>query len=107
MSCKECERLRRKLSPNEDPDFTANYLLVEPLDWLKEQTATRKNGRTKIVMVKAREVYEQAFEEEPTYTQTAIMARTLRALGWEFSKRGGDDVYTMDYKEFVNEYCTR
>lgn len=98
--CKECARLRAKLSPLEDPTFTADFLLVAPIAWMRENIAIRKNSTTKTVNISAAECFEAAFGYEADHHDSMMMGRTLRALGWEFTKQNGYIRYVMDLEEF-------
>lgn len=93
----EVERLRRKLSPNEDPDFTANFLAVLPhvREWLRLQTTHQGKLR-----VNAAEVFEEAFGYRPSVVEARKMGYTLRALGWELTRWNGLTRFTMSIEEF-------
>lgn len=106
MSCQECARLRAKLSPLEDPSFTADYILVEPVGWLKEQTGRRQNG-TPIMIVHAAELFKAAFGHDPDHHDVMMMGRTLKAMGWEQSKHRGITKYIMEKEEFDDLYTKR
>lgn len=104
MECPNCIKLRRKLSPLEDQDFTADFLLMQPVAWMREHTAFRKNSTVQIVSISAAECYEQAFGIAPNINGSMKMGRTLRALGWEPTKQNGLTRYVMDLEEFDNEH---
>jgi hypothetical protein len=103
MECQECARLRAKLSPLEDPSFTADYLLVEPVEWLREQRGSRQNG-TPLIIVHAAELFQEAFGHKPDHQDTMMMGRTLKAMGWEQSKHRGITKYIMTKEEFDATY---
>jgi hypothetical protein len=102
MSCPKCEYYRKKLSPHEDPDFTADYLLVEPREYLRSCVAFRKNSTDKILLVSAGDVFLEAFGEYPDVADVTKMGRTLKALGWEATKRDGYTLYALPLEEFEN-----
>lgn len=104
MSCKECERLRSKLSPFEDKHFTADYLLVEPLEWLSTLPEVSYNGRP-AVAVQLSDLWDQ-FNDAPANTADLTrLGRTLVALGWSRTKRQGDLYFVMEKGEF-DDYRT-
>mgnify|MGYP003424468189 FL=1 len=105
MSCQECARLRAKLSPLEDPSFTADYLLVEPVEWLREQVGRRQNG-VPIMIVHAADLFREAFGHDPDHQDVMMMGRTLKAMGWEQSKHRGITKYIMTKEEFDAIYPT-
>jgi hypothetical protein len=100
MSCPKCEYYRKKLSPHEDADFTADYLLVEPREYLRSCIAFRKNSTDKILLVHASEVFYAAFNFHPDVADVTKMGRTLKALGWEATKRDGYTMYALPLEEF-------
>ena len=104
MSCPQCVKLRKKLSPLEDPSFTADFLLVQPVAWMRENQAVRKNSTVKTVNISAAECFEEAFGYEADHHDAMQMGRTLRALGWEMTKQNGYVRYVMDLEEFDAEH---
>jgi hypothetical protein len=107
MSCPKCDYYRRKLSPLEDPAFTADFLLVQPVAWMRENQAVRKNSTQKLVSISASECFAEAFGYEPDHHDVMQMGRTLRALGWESTKQGGYTRYVKELEEFDSEHFTK
>ena len=106
MSCKECERLRRKLSPKEDPDYTASYRLVEPVEFIREKCCVKRNG-VQMVVVAPKSLFKQAFGYEGNNRELMLLGRSLRALGWEHTKRGGFQFFSMTLEEFNDGYSAQ
>lgn len=104
MSCKECERLRSKLSPFEDKHFTADYLLVEPLEWLSTLPEVSYNGRP-AVAVQLSDLWCEVYDTPPNTADLTRLGRTLVALGWSRTKRQGDLYFVMNKGEF-DDYRT-
>ena len=100
MTCKNCERLQRKLSPLEDKAVTADYLAKEPLEWLGTKSGLR-NGRVHI-MVQLPELYKQTYGCKGSGRALMVLGRTLVALGWERSKRSGLLYFCMEQDEFTD-----
>jgi len=100
MTCPKCEYYRKKLSPHEDADFTADYLLVEPREFISGCVAFRKNSTNKILLVAAYDVFLHAFGFHPDVADVTKMGRTLKALGWEATKRNGFTLYALPIEEF-------
>jgi len=103
VSCPKCAHYRRKLSPHEDVDFTADYLLVEPRAWLLKQVTFRKGSADPVLLVAASDVYYEAFGVPPDVSNVAKLGRTLKALGWEATKRDGYTMYAMSVEEFEDD----
>jgi len=104
MDCPQCVKLRKKLSPLEDPAFTADFLLVQPVAWMRENISVRKNSTVKVVNISAAECFEEAFGYPADHHDSMMMGRTLRALGWEMTKQGGFVRYMMDLEEFNEQH---
>jgi len=104
MSCQECVRLRAKLSPLEDAQFTADYLLVEPVSWIKEHVGRRRTNEP-VYLIEPDQLYMKAFGERGSPNDLAVLGRTLKALGWESSRRHGYVVYLIPKEEY--DYTTR
>lgn len=83
--CEECARLRSRLAPLEDADFTADYILVEPVEWIVLQE-NMKN----MIIVRASELLEVAFGPGVyTKSDVARMGRTLQSMGWLRTAKNG------------------
>lgn len=103
MECNECVRLRRLLSPLEDPDFTANFLLVLPEEWMYDHVG-RFNGEPAIV-VDIDELYFEAFGEPHTTDTIKKLAHSLKALGWHKTFRRGVPYWVISVHDFENSYA--
>lgn len=90
----EVKRLRAKLSPLEDREFTRqlvplmNKALVEDF---------RKGPK---YIVRPQELYENLFGVQGTTRELSILGRSLQALGWVRSAMRGNLVFTMTVEEF-------
>jgi len=87
MSCKECARLRKALSPLEDPEFTAWYLAHEPTQWLGRQRVLRKGVPHLRVSLPA--LWAESFGGDAGPLGLTKLGRTLQALGWSRTKIDG------------------
>jgi len=88
MSCPNCEKLQRLLSPLEDKVFTTRYQLNEPRDWIVRQRVLRMD----IVHVRVSlvELWRMTFPNIPhTPLDLTKLGRTLQALGWSRTKVDG------------------
>jgi len=100
MSCKQCELYRRKLSPLEDRDFTAKYKAKEPRGWLNKQQA--KRGNKLYIQFNLPDLWKATFKADaPNRVALARLGRSLDALGWERTKRGGNLFFRMTVEEFL------
>lgn len=102
MSCQECDRLRAKLSPLEDPDFTAEYRLVEPVEWLRGQELVY--DKAEAVGATLPDIFFMAFSRYGNNSEITKLGRTLLALGWSRTKRNGILYYVMGKEEFEHVY---
>lgn len=95
---KEVERLRHKLSPMEDKEFTAKLaLLMADKDLLQFKTKFRKKD---YIVVTPREVAMLCGlpHELPVYTN---IGRSLQAMCWERSALHGNLIFVMPYDEYL------
>lgn len=100
MSCQECARLRRKISPLEDADFTANYRLVEPVAWYATQ------GKGDKISIRLNDAWSQAFGTRANPHELTVLGRTLEALGWNRTYSNGLLRFTMGKQEYLDVYDT-
>ncbi len=103
-TCKECARLRKKLSPLEDAAFTAEFVAREPtlLEFYVQKTTLRDGALSYIVTL--RPLWLAAFGTDPTPLELTKLGRTLAALGWERTKRNGLQFFCLPVKEFDEVY---
>lgn len=95
---KENAMLRRKLSPLEDPKFTDDLALrLGPLDLAQYK---RKFRKSEYVVLSLSEVARICAlpHDKPTLTN---IARSLQAMCWERSAIGGNLVFVMPLKEYM------
>jgi hypothetical protein len=76
MTCKQCEVLRKALSPMEDSEFTAQFLAAARVGYDQQVRSLR-------------DVWASAFETPPNVFDLTKLGRTLDALGWRRTKRNG------------------
>lgn len=95
----ENARLRRKLSPLEDTDFTAK--LAVRMGALNLSDRVRKFRRGKYVVITPREVAELCGLSTDMPTLTNI-GRSLQAMCWERSALNGNLVFVMSVEEYQN-----
>ena len=101
--CQECKRLRNKLSPLEDHSFTADLLLVFPVEWVKEHVGRRRTNE-EVYVIEPAELYYTAFGERGSPNDLAVLGRSLKALGWEATRRRGYITYLIPKAEFDEQY---
>ena len=104
MACKNCERLRAKLSPMENKAFTEKFKLVEPIAYYKSCTTQRRGEDA--YSVKLSEVYRRAFRKPADNHQLTELGRTLQAIGWERMSKLGATYFVLTAKEFGEIYGT-
>lgn len=102
MSCPNCERLKKKLSPLEDKEFTERYKGLEDRKWMREHLSVR-NGEP-CVMLSLVPLFEHTFEVTPNNYELTMLGRTLVALGFERTYRGGHLFFAMSLEEFDRDY---
>lgn len=109
MTCKECERLRKKLSPLEDPEFTAAYLHAQPVEWLRNECPRMSYGGEEHISVSLPELWEKInpTDAPPSGSDLAKLGRTLQALGWVRTKRSGSLYFVMTPEEFADVHPAR
>jgi len=101
--CKECKRLRNKLSPLEDKSFTEAYQRVEPVEYYRASLHSR-NG-SPYVVIRLCDAWAAAFPKTPyTVLDLTKLGRTFDALGWERTKRNGITHFALKYDEFLEMY---
>lgn len=102
MKCENCERLRKKLSPLEDPEFTAAYLHAQPTEWLRNECPRINYGGEEHIAVSLTELWDRInpTDAPPSSFDLAKLGRTLLALGWVRTKRTGELYFVMTPKEF-------
>ena len=107
MKCESCERLRRKLSPLEDQEFTAAYLHVEPKEWILNECERINYGGEPHIAISLPELWNKInpTEAPPSTFDLAKLGRTLQALGWIRTKRRGELFFVMTPKEY-SDVCT-
>lgn len=106
MTCDNCaklqetiDKLKRKLSPLEDPKLTAELSLKLAKIDLMPYKKTMRRG-TYIVVTPAL-ISELVFgDPQPTSRQASAIGRSLQAMLWERSALSGDLVYVMPIEEY-------
>jgi hypothetical protein len=96
--CKDCARLRKQLSPLEDADFTADFSMVEPVEWYREQ---QQGGR---YIIDLSSTWFQAFGTKPNNSGLARLGRTLQAMGWTRTTMSGHTRFIMKQEDFDYAY---
>lgn len=96
------ERLRHKLSPLEDKEFTAGILPTwRGVDF---KPYLRKYKGAECVMLSARQAWGLVFPNvEPSLYNLTVMGRSLQALLWERSYLKGELVFTKPYSEIESD----
>lgn len=109
MTCDNCakmqetiDKLKRKLSPLEDPKLTAELSLKLAKIDLMPYKKTMRRG-TYIVVTPAL-ISELVYGRHPTSREASAIGRSLQAMLWERSALSGDLVFVMpvdEYKEIA------
>lgn len=93
----EVERLRAKLSPLEDKEFTpiVKQSMVD-VDWGPYRS---KSKNVSHVVIRPSDLWGLLFENEPHTQDIAKLGRSLQAMGWVRSARGGNLVFMIPTEE--------
>lgn len=95
----ENARLRQKLSPLEDKEFTAKLAVaLGKVDLSQYKRGFRGQDH---VVVKPGELFFQAFGVEPNLRDVTNMGRSLQAMCWERSAKAGQILYVMPWTEYL------
>lgn len=106
MTCDNCskleehiDKLKRKLSPLEDPKLTAQLSLkLASIDLMPYKRDTRRGP---YIVVTPALISELVFgDPQPTSRQASAIGRSLQAMLWERSSRSGVLVYLMPLEEY-------
>lgn len=101
---KENARLRRKLSPLEDPVFTEKLkAALSGIDLNQFQRSFRGGPH---IILRPNELWLMAFKTQPSNREMTVMGRSLQALGWERSALHGQRIFVMrqeEYDEYQNK----
>jgi hypothetical protein len=94
----ENARLRRKLSPLEDPVFTEELRAkLSGIDLNQFQRSFRGGPH---IILKPNEVWVMAFNTTPSNRDITVMGRSLQAMGWERSALHGQRIFVMKQEEY-------
>jgi len=108
MACKNCEKLRKKLSPLEDREFTTKFLAQQPLSWMQKQIRTRRGAP--VISLKLPSAWHATFGTEGNNHELTVLGRSLQALGWERRVQDGANFFQLslaEFGEYANEHRTR
>lgn len=98
---KEVEALRRKISPLENKEFTADLdKRMEKLGLSKYQRDFR--GAPHIVLDPV-VIWQEVFGGRPNRHDIMVLGRSLQALLWERSAINGARVFVKTLEEYENE----
>lgn len=96
---KENERLRKKLSPLEDPAFTERLALKLASVSLRGQVREIR-GQDHVVVV-PKDLFRALFNAEPDQKDLTNMARSLQAMCWERYAHNGMRMFIMPLTEYL------
>lgn len=95
----ENEKLRHKLSPLEDPEFTrALALKLGPQSLLPYQQRFRKGD---YIVISPADVAELCGLDRHNIRTVTNVARSLQAMCWERSAKGGNLLFVMPLQEYL------
>ena len=95
----EIRRLRKKISPLEDPNFTA--VLALKLGRVDLRGRVQKIRGKDHVVVFPRALYEELFNEIPGQHEVQQMTRSLLAMCWERYVKQGVRMMVMPLDEYL------
>ena len=101
-NCKGCARLRKKLSPMEDADFTKEYQIKEPVKFYRA-SVTKVKGEA-CILFKASDCFEARFGRPGNLYELTVLGRTLKGLGFERTNHAGWPLFKMPLAEAVDVY---
>lgn len=105
MTCDNCakmqetiDKLKRKLSPLEDPKLTAELSLkLASIDLMPYKKDLRRGA---YIVVTPALIHELVYGSTPTSRQASAIGRSLQAMLWERSALSGDLVFVMPIEEY-------
>ena len=84
MTCPNCDKLRRALSPLEDRSFTEEFLRHVPMD------AVRSRVQAGVKRITLTELWEMTWpHKRPDSLALTKLGRSLDGLGWRRTKFNG------------------
>lgn len=99
---KEVARLRSKLAPHEDKEFTEKLIdAMKGVDLLPFRKDMKFRGPH--IVIKPAELWALVFATEPNIREIATIGRSLQALCWERSAYNGGRVFIKPLKEYEDE----
>ena len=99
----EIARLRTKISPLEDKEFTR--VLAERMakvDWTKYRQKFRGGEH---IVITPRQVGEECFGAAPNMPMATNIGRSLQALLWERSARCGVLIFVKTIEEYEHDHA--